>query len=138
MARPAFKWTDDIESEILNEIMSGRSVLEICGPDRDGWVPSETTFYKHLLEDADFAEKYTRARNVQAHHEVDEIKRIADAATAANFQVARLQVDARKWRASKLAPKIYGDKIELSNDPENPVAFPAMIALVPPGDDSKG
>jgi hypothetical protein len=27
-----------------------------------------------------------------------------------------------QWRASKLAPKKYGDKLELSGDAENPLA----------------
>ena len=35
---------------------------------------------------------------------------VTDRATDANL--ARLQIDARKWRASKLRPKIYGDKVQ--------------------------
>jgi len=30
-------------------------------------------------------------------------------------------VDTRKWLLSKLAPKKWGDKLELSGDPENPL-----------------
>jgi hypothetical protein len=36
-------------------------------------------------------------------------------------QKQRLQVDTRKWLLSKLAPKKWGDKLELSSDPENPL-----------------
>lgn len=109
MLKP-FDWTEEVESEILTRIMSGESVHTICAPGRDDWLPSETTFYKHLSEDAIFAEKYARAREAQAHREFDEIRSIADNATAEDVQVARLKIDARKWRAGKLAPKKYGEK----------------------------
>jgi hypothetical protein len=36
-------------------------------------------------------------------------------------QKQRLQVDTRKWLLSKLAPKKFGDKIEVSGDPANPL-----------------
>jgi hypothetical protein len=108
--RPPFKWTYEMESEIMTRIMGGESIMDICGVDRDDWLPSETTFYKRLSTDTAFAEKYARAREAQAHREADEIRAIADMATPEGVQVARLQIDARKWRASKLAPKVYGDK----------------------------
>lgn len=33
----------------------------------------------------------------------------------------RLQVAARQWKSGKLAPKKYGDRMQLANDEENPV-----------------
>jgi hypothetical protein len=36
---------------------------------------------------------------------------------------SRLQIDARKWLASKLAPKKYGDKLELAGDPDRPLSI---------------
>lgn len=122
MATP-FNWTPEVEDEVLSEIMKGRSVMDICGPNRDPWTPSERTFYKHLAESPEFAQKYTRARDVQAHREFDEIRQIADMATPEDVQVARLRIDARKWRASKLAPKVYGEKLELSGDAESPLTI---------------
>ena len=43
----------------------------------------------------------------------------------------RLRVDARKWVAAKLKPRTYGDKLELSGDPENPLRQVTRIELVP-------
>ena len=122
MATP-FNWTTEIEDEVLSEIMKGRSVMDICGPDRDSWTPGERTFYKHLAESPEFAQKYARARDVQAHREFDEIRQIADLATPEDVQVARLRIDARKWRASKMAPKVYGEKLELSGNAESPLTI---------------
>lgn len=107
---PAFPWTAEIEDEILNRIAGGEAVADICGLDRDQWLPGKRTFYARLSDDAEFAHRYARAREVQAHGEADEIRAIADAATVEDVQVARLKIDARKWRAAKMAPKVYGDK----------------------------
>ena len=123
-----------MEAEIFGRIMSGESISDICGPDRDGFLPSERTFYRKLGEIEGLWQRYARAREVQAHREFDEIKAISDEATAESVNVARLQIDARKWRAGKLAPKVYGDKLLHANDPDNPM--PAMIGLhfVKPGE----
>lgn len=40
---------------------------------------------------------------------------------SAAVQKQRLQVDTRKWLLSKLAPKKYGEKLELSGDPAAPL-----------------
>lgn len=113
--RPSFKWTEEIEQEIFRRISSGETVMQICGPDRDDFLPSEATFYKRVGSDQEFLKEYLRAREAQAHHENDEIKVIADEATPENYKVARLKIDARKWRASKMAAKYYGDKLDLTN-----------------------
>ncbi len=114
--RPAFEWTEEVNDEILVRISRGESIVKICNSDRDDWMPGQSCFYKRLSEDKDFAERYARAREVQAHNEFDEIREIADEATPEDVNVARLRIDARKWRASKLAPKKYGDRVEVENN----------------------
>jgi hypothetical protein len=52
-----------------------------------------------------------RAREAQADKLFKESLEIADKATPENVNVARLQVDTRKWAAARLAPKKYGDRI---------------------------
>ena len=114
-----FKWTQEVEDEIFGRMLKGEGVVTILGPDRDDFLPSEATFYRKLQSgDAAFCEKYARAREAQAHREAEEIKEIADLATPENVHVARLRMDARKWRAGKLAPKVYGDKIEVNGPGE--------------------
>jgi hypothetical protein len=110
----AFVWTEEIEDEIFDRMIGGEGISQILGLDREDFLPSERTFYKRASIDGDFAQKYARAREAQGHREAEEIKAIADAATPEDVQVARLRVDARKWRAGKLAPKVYGDKLEVS------------------------
>ena len=88
---------------------------------------THTTLYEWLKRYPTFADKYVRAREDQADFYADQIVAIADELTietrhqgedvildVSSTAVARnrLRVDARKWYASKLAPKKYGDKLE--------------------------
>ena len=117
---PSYKWTQNIEDEIFGRMMRGESVNDICGSGRDDRLPHQATFYRRIQDDAEFSAKYARAREVQAHHEADDIKIIADTATPESVNVARLQIDARKWRASKMAPKFYGDKVAIGGADDLP------------------
>ena len=127
--RPPFQWTVEIEEEILSRLASGDAVSTILGGDRDDFLPSEAAFYSRIAVDQDFFQRYMRAREAQAHRETDEIRRIADDATPEGVHVARLQIDARKWRAAKLAPKVYGDKLELAvTKPKTEEELDAAIA----------
>lgn len=64
-----------------------------------------------MEETAWFAEQYARARETQADALFNDILDIVD--QAEDPQIARLRMDARKWMAGKLRPKVYGDKVEL-------------------------
>jgi hypothetical protein len=78
-------------------------------------MPQMSTVMLWLREDREFSQQYARAREAQADYFADEIVEIADAAMrkdARGVQAARLAVDARKWAASKLLPKKYGDRID--------------------------
>lgn len=128
---PAFVWTEEIEDEIFRRIAEGESLRSIC---EDDWLPSARTVYKRLSEDPAFAQHYTRAREDQADRIFDEVQEIADAAAPDTVAVARLQIDTRKWRAGKLRPKVYGDKLELAGDPERPLVHTIERRIVKAGD----
>ena len=69
-------------------------------------------------ERVSFREQYAMAREVQAETMADEIVSIDDGnGMGIEEKVAlsardRLRVDSRKWVASKLLPKKYGDKVQ--------------------------
>lgn len=133
MARPSYEWTPDVEDEILKRIANGEAIRNICGVDRDEWLPSWDTFRKRLANDSEFAAQYAHAREAQADIEFDAIRQIADEATPENVAVARLQIDARKWRAGKLRPKVYGDKLDLThaNPDGTAITFQTIIEKKP-------
>lgn len=119
MAGRPSSFTPEIANEICDRLAKGESLKRITGPDRDGFMPSETTVINWLSRGesgeepyAAFLVQYARAREAQADTYFAEVVDIADEAAVDAVAVARnrLRVDARKWTASKLAPKKYGDR----------------------------
>jgi hypothetical protein len=122
--------------KVLERIANGESVKAICA-DKD--MPGEKTIYSHLEKDEAFQQRYARAREAQMDHYAEEIIEISDdssrdyvekqnsdgskyqAFDAEHVQRSRLRVDSRKWLMSKLAPKKYGDKVQVGGDPGNPI-----------------
>lgn len=105
-------YTKDMADKICEKISGGLSLRAICA---EAGMPARGTVYRWLIENADFQDQYTRARDKQADYFAEEIIEIADSVEAESASVAKakLQIDARKWAASKIAPKKYGDKQEL-------------------------
>jgi len=115
-------YTDEIANEICSRLVDGKSLKKICEMDD---MPSKSTVFKWLSENETFSDKYARAREAQADTLADEIIDIADDGENDTYEDdegnvktnqdviarSRLRVDARKWIASKLKPKKYGDKI---------------------------
>ena len=115
--------------EILKLLETGQSLLHICeSPD----MPPEATVRNWERADVHgFATRYAHARDVGLEHMAEEMIRLADVCregvktrrkvlpdgtvetetvTADMVERAKLQLDARKWYLSKLAPKRYGDQ----------------------------
>ena len=87
---------------------------------------SRETFYAWMREDKSLSDRYARAKELQMDFMADEIIKIADndsaddtPFTGANHvNRAKVQIDARKWVMSKLAPKKYGDKVDVTSGGE--------------------
>lgn len=130
-ARP-IDYTPELADEICETIATTPRGLDyIC--DRNDGFPHASTVHRWLNNQPGFSEKYTRARERQADLLADESLEIADdgsndwiekrneAGEVIDFeyngdavQRSRLRIDTRKWYASKLAPKKYGDKLDLT------------------------
>lgn len=134
--RPS-KYTDNIAAHITTELVNGRSLRSICVEDEG--IPNVATVIKWLAnpEYAEFRAQYARAREAQADILADEILDIADkcrigekTTTKANGDTetvtgdmvdrSRLQIDARKWYAAKLAPKKYSEKLAIGGADDLP------------------
>lgn len=93
-------------------------------------LPDYTTVRDWIRNNNEFSHKYTCAKEDQADFLAEEIIEIADDTSQDTIDVelgdgivvqkenreyinrSRLRIDARKWVASKLKPKTYGDKID--------------------------
>jgi hypothetical protein len=130
VGRPS-KYTEELGKQICDELIVGRSLRSIC---KEEWAPGLTTVIRWLVDNEPFRLHYTRAREQQAELMADELIEIADDGTNDYVELqkkngtvvlcdnehinrSRLRVDARKWAASKLLPKKYGDKVAVT-DPE--------------------
>ena len=80
-------------------------------------------FLRAVDADPNLAKQYARARQALLDKMADEILELADAPVPvldngatdnALVRQRQLQVDTRKWFLSKLAPKVYGDRLDVS------------------------
>lgn len=126
MAGRPTKYTPELFDEICEKIAnSDLGLVYIC--EHKGL--NAKTFYDWLKEDVELSNKYVRAREMQAEFLADQILAIADDGTNDFMKIvkgdmeynvedrevtnrSKLRVDARKWLASKLLPKKYGDKVQ--------------------------
>ena len=101
-------YSKDKAKDICQMIESGMTLLAICAlPD----MPAISTAYDWIDNDTEFADNYARARQRQADTFASMV--MTEAFSAHDAQIGRLRIDALKWTASKLAPKKYGDKVEI-------------------------
>lgn len=124
MSRPSI-FSAELGLQICERIADGESLRAVCS---DEAMPGRTTVLRWLAENDAFRGQYAQAREVQADLLAEEIIEIADTPllgvttktskdgieTTEGDMIAhrRLQVDARKWFASKVAPKKYGDRVQ--------------------------
>lgn len=120
---PASQYTEAIGDEICALLAAGEPLTRICASQD---MPSTVTVYKWIGQYEAFANKYMRAREDQADTLADEIVRIADEAPPPDGETGKIdsawiawqrnRIDARKWTASKMKPKKYGDKLETKTE----------------------
>lgn len=128
------KYSDALARRICEQIMAKDSLKNIC---RNPRMPSFQTVIRWLADPrlTDFREMYYYARRVAAELYVDEIFEIADDGSNdwmektnkdgdvigivpdnEAIQRSRVRIDTRKWFASKMVPRIYGDKVDVALD----------------------
>ncbi len=118
-------YTKKLADSICERISQGESVRAIC---REEGMPEAKSIYNWLLDEnkKDFLHQYTEARSTQAELMFEEIIELADESVddiqgddksdGARVQARKLQTDARKWVLSKMLPKKYGDKIDMTTN----------------------
>ncbi len=104
--RPSI-WSQELADQICERISNGETLRAVCR----GIKIAPSTVIEWTWKNKEFFEQYTRARQKQADAYADMI--LDEAFNSIDPQIGRLRVDALKWVASKLAPKRYGDKVEV-------------------------
>lgn len=128
--RPS-KYSEALVTEICERLSDGESLRRICS---DAHMPNNVTVIDWLARHEDFHKRYARARELQADAIFDECLDIADDTSKDWEQTehglrfnkeaaarSRIRIDTRMKLAGKLAPKRYGDKLDLTVDDKRPV-----------------
>ena len=119
---------DKIFDDICDLIINGKS-LRYAIKQHNGL--SSSTFFRWIREDEIKSKQYAQATIERAELIFEDIFDIADDSdgdytqtedglrfNSEHVQRSRLRVDTRKWALSKMMPKKYGDKLDLTTDGE--------------------
>lgn len=126
----------ELATRICDLLATGVSVAKICKA-KD--MPHETTVYGWLYQHPEFLAQYRGARIAGCERIADELFAIVDDGsndwikrkTAAgkdeivadheHISRSRLRFDARRWYLSRLVPKVFGDRVELTGAEGKPL-----------------
>ena len=110
VGRPS-KYSQELADIICTRLACGESMRSVC-LDKD--MPAMPTVWRWIRERDEFRKQYDRAKHESADVHAEEMVDIAD--HGEDVARDRLRIDTRKWVASKLKPKKYGDKASLDVD----------------------
>lgn len=135
MSRPS-DYSPELADRICARLADGESMRAIC---RTEGMPDKSTVFRWLRTDPAFRDQYTRAKEESADALTDEMLDISDDGSndwmerkgedgenigwqvnGEHIQRSRLRIETRKWIASKLKPKKYGDKLAVGGDEDAP------------------
>lgn len=131
---------------LLEQIAYGRTMRAICS---EPGMPCESSVYYWMQRDDNFKRQYFEAKEIaglvlgeQVMGVNDDIAKVLKNAnpSAVHVSALKLKSDNLKWGASKLAPKMYGDKskVDLSSEDGTMSAPPAMIKIVAGSGEEEG
>jgi hypothetical protein len=136
--------TEEVIDAILEEIAGGKSLVRVCATPG---MPNRTSFLRRVAEDPLLQKRYALAMDVRADVYAEETIDIADDGRNDTYLddegnkktdtdvVARskLRIAARQWYAAKIAPKRYGEKVDLNHGGQegNPVQVKTKVVMVP-------
>ena len=111
-------YSRQIADTICTRMSEGETLRAIC---RDPEMPSEGTVRGWAVRDVDgFGERYRAARQMLLEYWADQILGIADDEES-DPRSRQIRTGVRQWLMSKLAPRRYGDKVQIGGDPDTPL-----------------
>ncbi len=135
--RPSI-YTQELADKICAELSEGKSLRTVT---KGEGMPVAKTIFNWFRTKPEFLQQYARAKEESSDALIEEMLDIADDGSndfmtvvkgdkiyeMENKEVtnrSRLRVDTRKWIASKLKPKKYGDKLDMTTNGKD---FPSPI-----------
>lgn len=117
-------YTQELADRICEELSEGVSLRTVC---LDENMPNASTVFRWLRTNEEFCKQYERAcdERTETQQEIiigmgdDAIKHAETAdpkAAGAVVSAYKLKADNLKWSMSKMKPKKYGDKLDVTSD----------------------
>lgn len=143
VGRPSI-YSTQLALTICEAMASGKSLKQVC--EQDG-MPAYSTVRKWELENAEFAALSTRAREIGCHVMAEECIEIADDGrndwmlandeenagykfNGEHAQRSKLRIETRMRLIGKWMPKVYGDKMALTDGDGKPLQAAAPVLNV--------
>ena len=108
---------------VIQEIESGRALRNVC---KDEKGINKNLFYDLIDSDTNKKERYTRATELRADAKFESIEEEYNKEPERDpmtgkidmgwVALQRLKIDSKKFEVAKLAPKKYGDKLDVTTD----------------------
>ena len=120
--RPSI-YTKELGDSVCESISNGWSIRTVCTEET---MPGLTTVFKWIREIPEFAQQYAQAceERTEAHSEallemgeeaIEKAQEVDPKASGAVVQAYKLKADNLKWSMSKMKPKKYGDRLDLTS-----------------------
>lgn len=109
-----------IQDDICNLVAQDKSLRQI---EAIPGMPTRETVRAWLRDDPAFLAKYARAKDIQADAVFERMGEIEEQTLSGVVEpaAARAVLGSMQWRADKLAPRRYGNKLELSGNADAPL-----------------
>jgi len=148
LGRPPEPFDEIVAEAICELLMQGWSLRKVLKDgsdvleDAEGkliQMPSTRVFFRWIRENEEFRKQYAYAKQEAADAQYEELSDIADQAismamkvdpkaSGAVVQAHRLKADNLKWQMSKMKPKKYGEKLDLTSDGKRLIQQPMYIS----------
>jgi hypothetical protein len=130
MAGRPSKYTKELGDLVCEGISDGHSLVTVCKGDD---MPSPAAVFCWMREHPEFEESFKKAQEERTELQNEMLLEIGDDAVrmaelsiapAAVVSAMKLKADNFKWVMSKMKPKKFGDKVDITTDGK---AFPTPI-----------
>jgi hypothetical protein len=99
---------EQLADAICERLMDGQSLREICSAEE---MPHRSTVIRWMEAYPSFATRVAHCRDMQADLMDDLVLEVARNCTPETAAADKVKIAAYQWRASKLAPKKYGNRL---------------------------
>lgn len=109
------KKTPEIIDRFLDEIRNGRSAAMAC---KQPGMPHSKTICAWMRDDAAFAAQYEKAKEERGNYYGELVAEISLAGLQGKYKdsgMLRAAIDGLKWSAARMAPKAYGDRMQVEH-----------------------